>query len=377
MNWKIPLFRIAWSEEDVSAVSAVIRRGMQWAIGPEIEQFEAQLAQYVGRKYAVSFANGTCALHAALLAHGIGPGDEVIVPSFTFISTANSALFVGAKPVFADIEEESYALDAEDVKERITAKTKAIMPIHYAGSPARDIKALKEIAEDKGLVFIEDAAESLGALQNGGKVGSFGDSAMFSFCANKIITTGEGGAVVTDSKETCAQLKAVRGHGRVDSENYFYNSSPPDYTQLGYNFRMSTMTAALGISQMNRLERNIAARAEVAKAFEAGLSDIKDVKTMKAGNGSRHVYQMYSVRFGSKAQKDTVKEKLAQGGVMAKTYFDPIHLTHFYKKVLKYDVSLPVTEDVSRTILSLPIYPELGKKDADYITGLIKSCRQG
>ena len=197
MNWKIPLFESYWEEDDVDSVAKVIRRGSYWATGPEIEQLEREIAKYVGTKYALSFNSGTSALHADLLAHDITEG-EVIVPSFTFISTANSVVLAGAKPIFAEIEDGSYGLNPKSVKEKITNKTKAIMPVHYGGGPCKEIKALKEIAENHNLLLIEDAAESLGAKINNKMVGTFGHSSMSSFCQNKIITCGEGGVIFTD-----------------------------------------------------------------------------------------------------------------------------------------------------------------------------------
>ena len=174
MNWKIPLVKIYWDDQDIARVVSTIQRGMSWAIGPSIEQFERQIAEYIGTRYAVTFNSGTSALHAALLAYDIGPGDEVIVPSFTFIATANAPLFVGAKPTFAEIEDQTYGLDPEDVKRRITPRTKAILPIHYGGCPCL-VRELKEIAEEHNLTLIEDAAEAFGAEIDGRKVGGFGD----------------------------------------------------------------------------------------------------------------------------------------------------------------------------------------------------------
>ncbi|MCL6089406.1 MAG: aminotransferase class I/II-fold pyridoxal phosphate-dependent enzyme, partial [Candidatus Marsarchaeota archaeon] len=200
MAFKIPLYKSFHDAEDTKAVTAVIERDMGWADGPEIAQLEKKLCEYTGRKYAAAFSSGTCALHAMLLAHGIGAGDEVIVPSFTFIATANAVLMCGARPIFADIEKETLALEPADVKKRITSKTKAVMPIHYAGCPASKIEELKALAAERGILLLEDNAESLGASIGGRKTGSFGDSAMLSFCANKLVTSGEGGAVVTDSE---------------------------------------------------------------------------------------------------------------------------------------------------------------------------------
>ena len=186
MEWKISLFNIYHEDDDIKAVSDIIKRGMYWATGSEIEEFEKKIAKYVGTKYAVALNSGTSALHILLLAHGI-KDKEVIVPSFTFIATANSVILAGGIPVFAEVEDETFALDTEDVKKRITEKTKAIMPMHYGGFPARDIEKLRKLADENNLLLIEDAAQSLGANINGKKAGTFGDSAIFSFCQNKII----------------------------------------------------------------------------------------------------------------------------------------------------------------------------------------------
>lgn len=180
MIWTTPLFKTYWDDDDIQAVAKIIRRGSYWAAGPEIIQLEKEIAAYVGAKYAAAFNSGTTALHADLLAHNITAG-EVIVPSFTFIATANAVVLSGAKPVFAEIEEESYGLNPEDVKEKITNKTKAIVPVHYGGAPCKNIKIIREIADDNNLLLIEDAAESLGSKLNEKMVGTFGQSAMFSF----------------------------------------------------------------------------------------------------------------------------------------------------------------------------------------------------
>ncbi|MCK4717236.1 MAG: DegT/DnrJ/EryC1/StrS family aminotransferase, partial [Thermoplasmata archaeon] len=242
MEWKVPLFNIYHDGEDVKAVQRVIERGTYWTLGPEVEEFEREVAKYMERRYAVAFANGTAALHAAMIAHGIGPGDEVIVPSFTFISTSNAPLFVGAKPVFADIETETLGLDPQDVRKKITPRTKAIIPVHVGGAPCL-IEELREIADENDLILIEDAAEAFGAKVHGKMVGSYGDTSMFSFCQNKIITTGEGGMLVTDDDNVFQRLRLLRSHGRADDKDYFSSSKPFDYVALGYNLRMSSITA--------------------------------------------------------------------------------------------------------------------------------------
>ena len=222
---KIPLFKIYWDNDDVEAIEQVIKRGSSWACGSEIEEFEKAITDYIGAKYCVTFNSGTSALHAAMLAYGIGPGDEVVVPSFTFIATANAPLFVGAKPVFADVDEETLGLNPQDVKRKITPKTKAIIAVHYGGCPCK-IEELRKIADAHKIILIEDAAEAMGAKVSGKMVGTIGHSAILSFCQNKVITTGEGGAVITDDEETyeklklLEKLKRVRSHGREEGD-YF------------------------------------------------------------------------------------------------------------------------------------------------------------
>ena len=370
-TWKIPLFKIYWDEDDVEAVTESIRAGMNWATGSNVGKFEELVASYVGTEYAVTFNSGTSAMHAALLSHGIKEGDEVIVPSFTFIATANVPLFVGAKPVFADIEEDTFGLDPEDVKEKVTEKTKAIIPIHYGGCPCK-IRELKEIAEDYDLTLIEDAAESLGARVKDEKVGTFGDSAMLSFCQNKIITTGDGGAIVTNSEEIYEKLKLIRSHGRLETQDYFTSTEYMDYITLGYNFRMSNIIAALGIAQLKKIDKVIAMRRKNAEYLSARLKqETTEMVTPNPLKDYYHVYQMYTISANN--YRDELAKYLADSGIMTKVYFSPIHLTHFYKNELGYACELPVTEKISEQVLTLPMYPTLTKKETDFIIDKIKS----
>jgi len=345
----IPLFKVYWEEEDVEAVANVIRSGMNWATGKEIEIFERMLADYIGVKHCITFNSGTSALHSVLLAYGIGKGDEVIVPSFTFIATANAVKMVGATPIFADIEEERLGLDPADVAAKITRRTKAIMPVHYAGAPCR-IEELKEMAAQHHLLLIEDACEALGATSDGRKAGSFGDAGVLSFCQNKIISTGEGGAAVTDSDEICARLKLLRSHGREEGDHFSTNL---DYISLGYNFRLSTMQAALGISQLRKIDKLIDMRRGIAYFYNMSSLPCE-------GN----VFQMYSVRF---AHRDEIVKKLTENGIASKVFFNPVHRTKFYNEVL----SLPVTMRISSEILSLPIYPGLAENDCLRVRNII------
>lgn len=374
MEWKIPLFKIHWDDNDAMAVKEAVEAGMYWAEGPKIRGFEEKIAGFTGSKYSVVFNSGTSALYAALIAHGIKNGSEVIVPSFTFIATANSVLFVRAKPVFADIERGSLGLNPEDVLEKITKKTAAIIPVHYGGGPCR-IDELREIADDHGLVLIEDAAEAFGAELDGEKIGTFGDSGMFSFCQNKIISTGEGGAIVTDDPVLYEKLKLIRSHGRSDSQNYFLSSDKMDYIALGYNFRMSNITAALGLSQLSKIEGIIKSRIKVANKYQDILKGTSHIETPTTLQNARHVYQLYSILV--KGGRDNLKLYLEELGVMTKIYFDPVHLTRFYKNILKYDVTLEVTEEVSKEVLSLPMHPGLADEEIEYIANKINDYSEG
>ena len=376
-SWRIPLYKIYWDEDDVNRVLEVIRQGMFWATGPNIEKFESMVTQCLGKEYAVAFNSGTSALHALLLAYGIKAGDEVIVPSFTFIATANCVLFVGAKPVFADIEKETYGLNPEDVERRITGKTKAILPMDYGGSSCQ-IKELKEIAEDHQLLLLEDAAESLGTRIDGALVGSFGDAAMFSFCGNKVITTGEGGMIVTDQRDIYEKLKLIRSHGRLETEDYFTSVRTGDYVMLGYNWRMSNITAALGVTQLEKLDKLIAMRRKNAAYMSKNLSDVSGIEAPNPLKGVFHVYQMYTVRAkGGEKTRDGLRDHLAAHGVMTKVYFSPVHLTHFYRAKFGFKGGeLPVTEELSTMVLSLPMYASLTKDDMDYVTDSVRDFMQ-
>lgn len=370
MRKNIPLFKIYYEDDDINSVKKAIELGMYWAIGPSIEQFEKLIAEYFGVKYCTVFNSGTSALHAALTSHGIQSGDEIIVPSFTFIATANAPLFVQAKPVFADIEPVTFGLDSEDVSEKITQKTKAIIPVHYGGCPAQ-IQALKEIAEDNGILLIEDVAESFGSKINGKMTGVFGDSAMLSFCQNKVITTGEGGAIITNSKDLFKKLLLFRSHGRLDDGDYFSNAYASEYIELGYNFRMSNLTASLGISQLSKVEKIINMRINVAQNYLDRLKNINDILLPNVPENGRHVFQLFSIRTNESFRNDLITF-LKSKGISSKIYFSPVHQTHFYKTVLKYDVQLPVTETISKETLSLPIYPTMTVEEQDYVIEMIQ-----
>jgi perosamine synthetase len=370
-DWKIPLYKIFTDDEDINLVTKIIKRGSQWALGPEIDEFEKLIKEYVGVDYCLTFNSGTSALHATLLAYGIKEHDEVIVPSFSFIATANSTLFVKAKPVFADIEDETLGLDPTRLTSKINSSTKAIIPMDYGGSSCK-IHEIKKIAQDQGLILIEDAAESLGTETRNKKTGAVADSSIFSFCGNKVLTTGEGGAAVTNSKEIYEKLKLIRSHGRIDNINYFENESDSEYLDVGYNWRMSSMTAALGISQIKKIDKLIGMRQKNAKYISSRLSKHKGIIVPKSSDESTHIFQLYSIRLYDKSMRDALHNFLTIKRIFSKIYFKPIHLMpHYTEKFKTSKGMLPVTEKVYDQILTLPMYPNMNDEEKEYLVDSI------
>ncbi len=368
-NWKIPLYKIYTDDEDVNLITKIIKRGSSWALGPEIEELENSIKNYVNADYCLTLNSGTSALHATLLAYGIHHDDEIIVPSFSFIATANSVLFVNAKPKFVDIEEDTFGLDPQSILDNINSKTKSIMPMDYGGQGCK-IFDIKKIAEDKNLVLIEDGAESLGSSVNGKKIGSISDTTIFSFCGNKVLTTGEGGAITTNSQEIYEKIKLIRSHGRVDTSNYFNNPSLSQYVGLGYNWRMSTLTAALGISQLQKLDKIIKMRKENAQYLSDNLSKISQIRVPNPPAGHEHIYQMYTIRLENEKIRDDLHNFLTTKEIFSKVYFHPIHKTQFYTK-FNTDNILPVTEMIASQVLTIPLYPNMVKEEKEYLTNSI------
>jgi len=370
MKWKIPLYKVFVDGEDNRAVNKVIQRGMDWAIGPEIEKFEKKIVNYIGTKYCITFNSGTSAGHAALIALGINTKSEVIVPSFTFISTANWPLMVQASPKFADIEIQTYGMDPNDLETKISKKTKAIIPVHYGGLPCK-IDEIKEISNKNKFYLIEDAAESFGASLNGRKIGSFGTVSIFSFAGNKILTTGEGGALCTDSKELYEKIKLIRSHGRQLHSGYFSSIQDHDYYSLGYNWRMSSITAALGLSQLDKIEKIIDMRRKNAKYYQSKLKKIKEITLQEEPSGFKHVYQFYSILLRNSTIRTELMNFLASKGIMTRVFFKPVHKTMFFSKIGYDSLSLPNTEKISTQILALPMFPTLRKEEINYIVDTI------
>ena len=374
MRKNYPLFDIYWDEKDLESITNVIKRGSFWAIGPEINEFEKELGKYLGVDYVSAFNSGTSALHAVLLAHNITSG-EVIVPSMSFIATANCVILAGAKPIFADIEEKTLGLDPEDVKEKITKNTRAIIPMHYGGRVCKNINRLREISDDNHLVLIEDNAESLGATINEKFAGTIGHSGMLSFCQNKIVVTGEGGAICTNDKNIHEKLLLIRSHGRVEAPgtNYFSTIDEMDYIQVGYNYRMPTLCAALGLSQLRKIDEIIQLRRKVGTFYDKELEKITSIHVLPDLENIQIVYQLYTVLLKNPNIRKELQEFLLEKKIYSKVYFFPIHLKTFYKKKFGYEIgSLPKTEEISKKILTLPMSLRFTEEEQFYIINSIK-----
>jgi len=368
-QWKIPLFKINVNSSDVNAVTNVIKRGTDWADGEEITQLEKELSKYIGCRYCLTFNSGTSAGHAVLIALGL-QNKQVMIPSLTFISTANWVVMTGAHPKFIDIEEETLGLDPTKIEEKISKNTQLIMPVHYAGLPCK-INEIKKIATENKITMIEDAAESIGATVGKKKVGTFGEASIFSFAANKVLTSGEGGAVLTNSKKMFEKLKLIRSHGRSIKENYFSSIQKPNYVTLGYNWRMSSITAALALSQLKRLDYLIKKRQENAKYLTNKLRKYSEIKFHTAPKDYVHVHQLFTIMLPNQRIRDNLIKFLATKGIMSKVFFVAIHKTKFYKK-LGYDYGdLITTEKICQRILSLPMYPDLSETEMDFISDSI------
>ena len=368
MTEPIPLFEIPWDESDISNAVESISRGSYWAKGPFVDEFEAGLESYFGIDHAVSTNSGTTALVAALEACDVGPGDEVIVPSFTFIATANVVKLVGAEPVFADIEPNTFGLDPESVASRITDDTAAIIPVHVYGTPCR-IHELGIIAEEHDLWLIEDTAEAFGATADGDLAGTVGDIAALSFCQNKILPAGEGGAVITDDTTLAKAASQFCNHGRVEGD-YFGSVDSGTYESVGSNYRMSDMVAAVGAAQLSKVDDLIDSRREVATRYHEGFSTVDEIKTHQPLDSNDHVYQLYSILFETESIRSRVIEALSDLEISCKVYWDPpVHDTEIHTS--DGGNRLPKTDHISSRVLSLPMYPTLTLADVDRVVDII------
>jgi dTDP-4-amino-4,6-dideoxygalactose transaminase len=357
-------------KEEIEAVVKVLKTGILThglGAGPKVVEFERLFGRAMKAKHAIALSSGTAALHSSLAAAGIRPGDEVILPSFTFVATAEVIVFRGAKPVFVDIDPDTFTICAEKIEKAVTKKTAAVMPVDLYGLPA-DMKPIREIADKHGLKIVEDAAQAHGATYMGKPPGSFADAACWSFYGSKNMTTGEGGMITTNYDEIAGTARVMRSHG--EKEKYMS-------LMLGHNYHMPEIEAAIGCEQLKKLPKFVAKRRANAARLTKVLEKTKKLRLPLEPKGFKSGWYLYTVKLKSaKAQKrNALVEKLRQEGIGAFVcYVNPIHLMPYYRKFAKH--RLPVTEAVSKQVFSLPVHPGVTPKQIDFIgatvLGLLK-----
>lgn len=348
----IPVSKPYIGEEEKQAVMAVLDSGMI-VQGPRVAEFEKQFAAVCGTKHAIATSSGTTALHLAMLAHGIGPGDEVITSPFTFIASVNSILYAGATPVLVDIEEDTFNIDPEAIERAITPRTKAILCVHLFGHLC-DMDALQAIADKHGLVIIEDACQSVGGTYKGKVAGSFG-TGTFSLYATKNVMSVEGGMITTDDDHIADQCRLLRSHGM--RRRYYYD-------MLGYNFRMTDIHAAVGIAQLSRLEASTKKRQENAAYLSA---KIESVVTPTVREGYGHVWHQYTIRVDRGRDRDAAVQQLADNGVGSGIFYPvPAH-QHDYMREVVGNLTFPIAEKAAAEVISLPVHPQLSQADLEKI----------
>ncbi|MFQ6107282.1 MAG: DegT/DnrJ/EryC1/StrS family aminotransferase [Thermoplasmata archaeon] len=361
----IPVARPYLSDDEVNAVTEVLRSGIL-ARGPKAKEFENRFAEYIGRDHAVATSSGTSALHIANLVMGVSEGSEVIIPPLTFFATASTVLFCGGRPVFADIDRETYTLDPASVEERITGATRAIMPVDLYGQTA-DYDPIQKIARDNNLRIIEDACQAHGASYGGKMAGDFGDVSCFSFYATKNMTTGEGGAILTDSDEFAERARLLREHG----EEVHYS-----HVLLGYNYRMTEISAAIGLVQLQKLDEIIRKRRENARLLTEELEDVRGIDTPTIGRGRTHSFYQYIIEVSEDfpLSREALIEHLRKKGIGSRaSYPMPLYEQPVLKN-LRVSGKCPVAQELLPKLLELPVHPHVTEDDIGEIAKSIREC---
>lgn len=359
---KVPIAKPIIGEEEIENVVEVLKSGMI-AQGPKVMEFEEKFANWIGAKYGIATNSGTSALHVALLACGIGEGDEVITTPFTFIASGNAIVYTGATPVFADIDLDTYTINPDKIEDLITDKTKAILPVQLYGQAA-DMDKIREIAEKHDLKIIEDAAQAHGAEYNGEKVGTLGDMACFSFYPTKNMTTSEGGMITTNDEELAKKAQMFRAHGA--SERYHHD-------EIGYNFRMTDIAAAIGLAQLKVIDEFNNKRISNANYLNEQLKDVEGIATPKSPDNYKHVYHQYTILV-EKGNRDDWVEFLTNNGIGTGIHYPiPLYNQPIYKK-LGIEGDCPLAEKAADNVISLPVHPSLTKEDLDLVVDAVKEA---
>ncbi len=354
-------------DDEIKNAAIGVLESKRYVKGEQAREFEKEFASFSGAKYGITTNSGTSALHVAMLSVGIGRGDEVIVPSHTFIATASPLLHIGAKPVFAEINEKTYTIDPDDIRKKITDKTKAIIPVHLYGQPA-DMDAIREIADEYGLIIIEDACQAHGAEYKGRRTGSMGDIAAFSFFPSKNLTVaGDGGMIVTNNEEYAIKAAALRDQGRLAGKKY-------EHDYAGFNYRMSEILAAIGRIQLKHLPEWIEERRRVAKLYNELLEDAGIILPFEE-EWAKHVYHLYVIRH---SRRDELKEYLKEKGIASGIHYPvPVHMQPAIRNSVGESYNLPITEKVAKEVLSIPIYPGMEEEKVRYVADEIKNFLKG
>lgn len=354
-------------ESDVKAVLEVLPTG-RLSIGPKIEEFERAVAEYVGAPLAVAVSSGTAALHLAVKGLGIGPGDEVLVPSFTFAASVNVILYERATPVFVDIEPDTYNLDPADLERKVTPRTRAIMAVDVFGHPVEWDQVLA-VARRHSLAVIDDSCEAMGAEYRGTRLGRFGDAAAFAFYPNKQITTGEGGILVTSDERIARLARSLRNQGRSEMGAWL------EHERLGYNYRMDEMSAALGVSQLKRIESHIEKRGRVARMYGERLSRLDWVRPPVVRPHVRMSWFVYVATLEEGLDRAPVMAAVEARGIPVRAYFSPIHLQPYLRAEAGLDpAALPMTESVARRTIALPFHNNLSEEEVDRVVEALREA---
>jgi len=370
MNKFIPISQPSIGQKEIKYVNDAMKSGWVSSIGDYIDKFESKFAKFCGTKYAVAVSNGTVALHLSLAALNIKRGDEVIVPDLTFIATANAVSYIGAKPVFADIDKETLCIDPESIRRLITNKIKAIIPVHLYGHPA-NMNAINKIAKEFDLKVVEDAAESHGAGIDGKLVGSFGDCGTFSFYGNKLMTSGEGGMIVTDNKKLLQRLRFLRDHAMDSKKRYWHD-------EIGFNYRITNIQAALGLAQLERLDKFIQKRKDIFRWYQNNLSGMKGLNLNFTKKDCDNVYWFVCLlidNFNLK-KRDRLSKLLKERGVDSRPFFYPNSQMPMYK-TSKTDKKNPISNSIYSRGICLPSYYDMTKKDVDTVSKVLLNILNG
>lgn len=368
---KIPITKPYFTRKEEQLVSKVIKSG--WvAQGPIVGKFERLFCEFISTSFSCATNSCTTALHLSLVAAGIKEKDEVILPSFTHPATINVVLYLNAKPVLVDIDLKTYNIDVNQIKKKISSKTKAIIPVHLFGLPA-NLKEICKIAKKHRLVVIEDAACAIGAEYDGKKIGSFDSLACFSFHPRKIITTGEGGMITTNNQGVYNLLRILRSHGSNISDLIYHKTKRiifPEFVRLGFNYRMTDIQAAIGVAQMEKLPEIIKKRRQVAKYYNEKLANIDFIVLPYEPKGYKHVYQTYVIRIkeNSKLNRDKIMYKLMKKGISTRKGTNAIHNEYYYKKRFNYSSKeFPNSLIADKTTIALPLFHTMTKEEQNYI----------